>query len=82
MKLFKLEALEAVGYDSYDIFVIRAESEEHAREMAQEEGADECSSGVWNVKLSFWTNPILTSCVEITSENGSEEIICSSFRAG
>ena len=76
MKLYKLEEKEdapknTIGeYDTYDSFVVRAETEERARELAYEESS-----------MEEWKDPAITVCTPLKNE-GEEEIILGSFNAG
>lgn len=63
-------------YDKYDGFVIRAETEEQARAVAQKGGADEIARG----DRLAWTNSKYSTC-EMLREDGKEEIVLSSFNA-
>jgi len=86
MNIYKLEPIFGEekemywGYDCYDSFIIRAESEEEARSIAQNNGGDEIYNCVYN-EISIWTNENITSC-EIVNDDGKSGIICSSFNAG
>lgn len=73
MKLWKLARLGDVDYDVNDGFVIRAESELAAREMASRTRGEE-GPGTWLAAK-------LSSCVEVTPE-GDPEIILTDFNAG
>jgi hypothetical protein len=76
MKLWLLTNEDADGavYDVYNGFVIAAESEEIAREIANESPGDEGS---------IWENPKLSSCELIgISETLSEGIVLSDFHHG
>jgi hypothetical protein len=72
MKLFKLEVLGRVGYDEYDSFVVRAKSEEEARELANIEAG---------FQKDIWLDSDKVLCNEIYLD-GDPEIICSSYNAG
>jgi len=59
----KLWLLELIGYSSYDYalgFVIRAETEEDAREQAQEHAGDE--------GYKAWADKERSSCIELEAE--------------
>lgn len=78
-----------VDYDTYDGFVVRAESEQAARAIAQENGADEIReyrfSGTHRAShcyKDFWTNSEHSSCVPIDSAPDEKGVILSSFHAG
>jgi len=74
MKLYVLKRPENVGfYDEVFGFVIRAQNETRARELAAGECADE-GSGTWE-------NSENSSCVELYPD-GEEGIIIRDFNAG
>jgi hypothetical protein len=75
MKLYllKIENRNFVGYDAYDSCLVRAETEEQARNIAAAELLG------WQSK--FWTDPAIASCQEVT-QNGEPEIIIDSYNAG
>lgn len=72
MKLYLLRRHDEPGYDEYDSMVIRAESEERARKIA-------------NICCMYegriWDNPELVDCVELKA-SGEEGIIITNFVAG
>ena len=85
MKLWILEPLdiEAAPWEGPLVdkrikFVIRADSEKEARELAQKDGMDELHprtrAGRAVEAQLVWTNPELVSCKELTT-NGPAEII-------
>lgn len=78
MKLWILKAKKPVGYDSYNSFVVRAESEKNARKLAAESKGDE---NYISRPVSFWESPDFSSCEELTAL-GPEEIVVGSFNAG
>ena len=55
-------------YDKVFGFVIRAETEENARKIADKNAMAE------NDPLHPWLDPLLSDCIELTSE-GEEELI-------
>ena len=59
-------------YDKAFGFVVRAETEEDARNYAAEYSGDE--------GVPSWTNPALSTCVELTV-NGNTEVILREFRS-
>jgi hypothetical protein len=77
MKLWLLSNTDDKGavYDAYNGFVIAANSEAVAREIANENAADEGR---------IWENPKLSSCELIGNSigNRSDGIILSDFHAG
>jgi len=75
--LFKLEERGSLSsWDSFDAFVVRAENEREARELAQREIADEK-----RVAEDFWLNDGYSKCV-VLKETGVSEVILGSFNAG
>lgn len=84
MKLYSLKAINEVPYDSFDSFVVRAESEEEARWYIQNSSnGDEKTTRIGNAyeAIPFWTDSQYSTCEEI-SEEGDTAIICSSYKAG
>ncbi len=74
MKLFLLKREEGnVDYDEYAGMVVRAETEEHARMIANKLTVD-----AWDEKLP---KDAKVSC-EVISYDGESEIILTDFRAG
>ena len=70
----KIYILEVVGYrdyESYDEHVVVASSENHARNMANENVGDEGE---------IWNNPLKVTCKEVDTSTAA--IICSSFMGG
>lgn len=76
MKLWHLFREEGSWYDENHAFVIRAASEEEARELANRQGGDEHARDP-----DFWKSPANATCVEITAD-GPAEIILTDFLAG
>jgi hypothetical protein len=76
MNLYLLVATAPVYYDCYDSFVICAENEEEAREIAQASGADETNWG----KTPFWTSSKYSTCELLTPKE--KGVVVSSFNAG
>ena len=78
-------------YDCYYGFVIAAETEEQARQMAQAESYRTCAceTQTWidqdgsdvAVERQVWTDPRFTTCVELTAGN-EPRIIEASYHAG
>lgn len=62
-------------------FVIRAETEQHAREIAQASGADEIRQYGGGGEFPAWLNSAYSTCEELTC-TGDEEIILTDFKAG
>jgi len=77
VKLWRLSNEDANGiyYDAYNGFVIAAESEEIAREIANEDPGAEGS---------IWENPQLSSCLYIgeAADHVVEGVVLSDFHAG
>ena len=74
MKLWLLERdAGLIGYDEYDSFVVRAETESQARGFARKRGADEGGD--------TWLDHNLVSCVPL-QQGGDIGIILGSFNAG
>ena len=69
----KAAKLGKQSWDSYDSFVVRADTEETARILASHKAADEGAD--------TWLNPELSSCNELLA-NGKTEIVLGSFNAG
>lgn len=70
--IYLLKRKGSVDWDEYHGFVVRADSEEDAREAAQH----------WdNNSRKWWKNPKLSSCEEVKN-SGQREIILSDFKAG
>lgn len=83
MKLWLLRPVEGSEHwepwhDKAFGFVIRAETEEAARALAQEKGGDEAGTGYHRVYTDAWTNPVHSTCVEVTTE-GPPEVILRDF---
>ena len=69
MKLWLIKT-EEYGYDDFDGFVIRAETEKQARDLALKES-----------NQSVFADASRSSCVEIFAE-GNSEIVLGSYNAG
>lgn len=70
MKLFLLWREGNIGYDEADSFVVRAESEESARELASQKAGDE--GGL------TWLQSDRSFCSELTVD-GIDKVIIRSF---
>lgn len=57
-------------YDKAFGFVIRAETEEDARRIAQENAGDET-----RYNAPAWTDPVNSTCIELTADGPEEEIM-------
>lgn len=77
MKLFNIYRTEPARYDEFEEFVLRAESEEKARQLA----VKACGEYRKEFYEKIWLNTERSICKELSIE-GCEEIILSSFRAG
>lgn len=77
MKLWLLERNGLIQgmpiWDCNNGFVIRAETEQHAREIASQQRGDEGSA--------TWLDPQRASCRELTGD-GPQEVILRDFNAG
>lgn len=68
-------------YDKCFGFVIRAETEEDARALAQDEGNGETVGKEWDEKcerwnrIPAWTDPKFSSCVPLTNDGDVEVIM-------
>jgi len=81
-KLWILKPTTDVGWEicTYDCcwgFVIEAETEQRAREIANHDGEDEVNCG----KKDFWLNPDYSICKELKPD-GEEGVILCDFHAG
>jgi len=72
MKLFILSQSYNTDYDTYDAKIVRAETEEQAREIANE---------VTGCEGKIWCDPSKSRCEALTTE-GEAESILESFNAG
>lgn len=65
-------------YDKAFGFVVRAENEKEARQMANDEGGDErgeISHHVYRTGGDPWLNPIYSDCIELTPEGEGGVVI-------
>ena len=80
LKIYLLERTDSCGYDEYDGFVIRAESEEEVKRIAEE--IDE--KPIWSRNI-WYTKEIppyeIKEIGEVTGDE-TETIILGSFNAG
>ena len=67
MKLWLLQRNNGYNYDQADGFVVRAELEENARDLASE---------FCHTKEPEWRDSKKTSCVELAVNGSPEVIIC------
>lgn len=67
-------------YDKAFGFVVRAETEEAARAVAQDNGGGETDAYPLRGLRPAWTNPKFSSCVELTAD-GQEEMVLRDFHA-
>ena len=72
MKLWMLSRLDGYGYDEYDSKIVRAPTEDEAREIANE------STGF---EGSIWTDKSLVECSQLKASGEAGEIR-GSFNAG
>ena len=77
MRLWQLTRTDAGGriYDCYDGYIIRAPSEERARQIANEHPADEGP---------VWTDPtkVTCECIGDSLDGSGEAVIMTDFHAG
>lgn len=66
-------------YDKAFGFVVRAETKEQARALAQAEGGDEINHPVYR-GTPAWTDAKHSTCEELTA-NGSAEVVMQDFHA-
>lgn len=81
MRLWKLSrpgkiSDRCVPYDSAFSFVIRANTEQEAREIANANGGDER-----DLDGEFWLDPQNASCEELAPD-GTHEVISREYKAG
>lgn len=69
MRLYFLDRISAGGWDTAESFVIRAESEDEARNIAADNDG------------SIWLDTTSTTCI-ILIDDGASGIVCRDFRAG
>lgn len=72
MKLWVLQAIKEVDWDEFDGFVVRAEDEAQAREIAEQTAKYEKQKG-------FWLSAKTTTCKEV-KVHGKAEVILSAFK--
>lgn len=73
MKLYMISRTEDIGYDEYDSFVIAAESQEQARQIAADANGDEGRAP--------WLDSTRSICREIDAKS-EKGIVLRSFQAG
>ena len=76
IKLYILNAVKEIPYDSYDSFVVRAPNERKARDYAHDARSNE--SYQYN---NFWLDSEYSSC-EVLTVAGEPGVIASSYNAG
>lgn len=90
MKLFILEPVEGLPnddnpwrnqYDKVHGFVVRAKSEQHAREIAQKNGSDECTCWTANTKTP-WLDPKYTTCKVLSARSGEAGLVMRDYMPG
>lgn len=74
MKLYKFKVVDSVGWDQYDGFVVRAESEAAARALI-------IASYSYNSEVQEFSNPEYMPAFELT-QDGPPSIVLHSFNAG
>ena len=75
MKLWILSRTDDVDYDQYDSFVILANDETEARQLAEAHGE------VWR-KKGVWLNPDMCTCELLTRKGKQAKVILGSYNAG
>jgi len=81
VNIYLLEGLRDTGYDSYNGFVVIADTEEEARALPGR-GGDE--SDFEQDGLTYWVNPKTSLCTLIGTAlpDAGRGIVISDFRAG
>jgi hypothetical protein len=82
--LYLIYQTENLGYDTYDSGVVIAESEEEARNMNPDSGAETLQAD-WDYRFSAWcSSPDKVSVRYLgeAKEGSKKGSICSSFNAG
>jgi hypothetical protein len=83
MKLWILnptaEGQKRITYDCYNAFIVRAKTENSARNYAASRKGYE--SRAMPKGSSFWKDPALSTCTELTNE-GDAGIVIASYLAG
>jgi hypothetical protein len=64
-------------YDKAFGFVVRAENEEQARTMANDDSGDENG---WKKEMNVWLSPVYSTCNELTAD-GNLGIIIKDFHS-
>jgi hypothetical protein len=64
-------------YDKAFGFVVRADSEAEARQIAQSNGGDELG---WDIKRDCWTDPTAATCIKLSVE-GPSGVVMRDFHA-
>lgn len=67
-------------YDKADGFVVRAESDELARKLAQEQGGDEVGASYNHPRIPAWTDSKFSTC-EPLEQDGAEGVVLCDFSA-
>lgn len=78
----KFESDERFDYDCAWAFVVRAETEAEAREIAQSHGGDEVNR--WTPKkekLNTWLDPSVTTCLPL-GPDGTPGLVIEDYHAG
>lgn len=81
MKLWLLNRIDNADYDEMQGFVIRAESGQRAREIANDNAGDENKSVLIQGSPNVWLNKYRTTCVELLPE-GEEGVVLKDYLAG
>lgn len=70
--IFILKRKDRIGWDEYEEMVVRADNEDEARRLANEDAGDEGQ---------LWTDYEIVSC-KVVSTLGEKEVILAAFDAG
>lgn len=81
MPLYLLKSITPAHWDEADGFIIRAATPAEARSLAQDNGGNEVSPYSGEELFPFWTNPLLTTCEELSLE-GPTQVILRDFHHG
>lgn len=70
-------------YDKVFGFLVRAETEAHARRIANEHGGDETGpieTDIYRTGGDPWLSPTLSDCLELVSAQGDAGVVLRDFR--
>jgi hypothetical protein len=80
VKLYHVYVTEPIGYDEWEAFVVRAENEDQARELAWGEGRPYAPASEADRHNNVWFSDV--AHVEEIPTEGAAEVILGSFNAG